>query len=134
MIRRPPRSTLTDTLFPYTTLFRSVLHGDEEVVYADAGYTGAQNRPELADVKVDWRIADRRSAVQRLSEGEYMEAVKHLEHVKAKMRARVEHPFREIGREHVCTPGTNEHRVFRILLPQQTHQSNRPAGTTSALT
>src|SRR3546814_2423814 len=25
MIRRPPRSTLTDTLFPYTTLFRS--HG-----------------------------------------------------------------------------------------------------------
>src|SRR3546814_14588090 len=27
MIRRPPRSTRTDTLFPYTTLFRS-LHGD----------------------------------------------------------------------------------------------------------
>src|SRR3546814_20411956 len=25
MIRRPPRSTLTDTLFPYTTLFRSYL-------------------------------------------------------------------------------------------------------------
>src|SRR3546814_13017265 len=24
MLRRPPRSTLTDTLFPYTTLFRSV--------------------------------------------------------------------------------------------------------------
>src|SRR3546814_18991273 len=24
-IRRPPRSTLTDTLFPYTTLFRSIL-------------------------------------------------------------------------------------------------------------
>src|SRR3546814_16975841 len=28
MIRRPPRSTLTDTLFPYTTLFRSLLGGD----------------------------------------------------------------------------------------------------------
>src|SRR3546814_12500256 len=27
MIRRPPRSTRTDTLFPYTTLFRSVLGG-----------------------------------------------------------------------------------------------------------
>src|SRR3546814_18195184 len=25
MIRRPPRSTLTDTLFPYTTLFRSLV-------------------------------------------------------------------------------------------------------------
>src|SRR3546814_1405197 len=26
MIRRPPRSTRTDTLFPYTTLFRSGVH------------------------------------------------------------------------------------------------------------
>src|SRR3546814_13744355 len=28
MIRRPPRSTRTDTLFPYTTLFRSLFHFD----------------------------------------------------------------------------------------------------------
>src|SRR3546814_12585311 len=28
MIRRPPRSTRTDTLFPYTTLFRSVGQDD----------------------------------------------------------------------------------------------------------
>src|SRR3546814_5696790 len=28
MIRRPPRSTRTDTLFPYTTLFRSPFGGD----------------------------------------------------------------------------------------------------------
>src|SRR3546814_5447126 len=27
MVRRPPRSTRTDTLFPYTTLFRSVMVG-----------------------------------------------------------------------------------------------------------
>src|SRR3546814_3695109 len=27
MIRRPPRSTRTDTLFPYTTLFRSIRRG-----------------------------------------------------------------------------------------------------------
>src|SRR3546814_12271718 len=27
MIRRPPRSTRTDTLFPYTTLFRSLFDG-----------------------------------------------------------------------------------------------------------
>src|SRR3546814_2056262 len=31
MIRRPPRSTRTDTLFPYTTLFRSVLASDERL-------------------------------------------------------------------------------------------------------
>src|SRR3546814_12782938 len=29
MIRRPPRSTRTDTLFPYTTLFRSVFEAKE---------------------------------------------------------------------------------------------------------
>src|SRR3546814_8524872 len=29
MIRRPPRATRTDTLFPYTTLFRSFLEGVE---------------------------------------------------------------------------------------------------------
>src|SRR3546814_12740027 len=28
MIRRPPRSTRTDTLFPYTTLFRSLRGGE----------------------------------------------------------------------------------------------------------
>src|SRR3546814_16389930 len=37
MIRRPPRSTRTDTLFPYTTLFRSVV------------VIGATNRPNLID-------------------------------------------------------------------------------------
>src|SRR3546814_1057446 len=29
MLRRPPRSTRTDTLFPYTTLFRSLFVADE---------------------------------------------------------------------------------------------------------
>src|SRR3546814_3682242 len=34
MIRRPPRSTRTDTLFPYTTLFRSVRREAEDAVRA----------------------------------------------------------------------------------------------------
>src|SRR3546814_15746639 len=29
LIRRPPRSTRTDTLFPYTTLFRSTMDGPD---------------------------------------------------------------------------------------------------------
>src|SRR3546814_17442264 len=38
MIRRPPRSTRTDTLFPYTTLFRSPAHSRSEAAdRADAG-------------------------------------------------------------------------------------------------
>src|SRR3546814_6657475 len=32
MIRRPPRTTRTDTLFPYTTLFRSECGGEGEVL------------------------------------------------------------------------------------------------------
>src|SRR3546814_8992314 len=36
MIRRPPRSTRTDTLFPYTTLFRSRLDGPNEFPHAHA--------------------------------------------------------------------------------------------------
>src|SRR3546814_17241076 len=47
MIRRPPRSTRTDTLFPYTTLFRSVsdlpMHtpgGDEKDQNTASGETG----------------------------------------------------------------------------------------------
>src|SRR3546814_2752206 len=35
MIRRPPRSTRTDTLFPYTTLFRSVGRQFDEHLVAD---------------------------------------------------------------------------------------------------
>src|SRR3546814_10563639 len=51
MIRRPPRSTRTDTLFPYTTLFRSALHhhlpGDDRPPGspAAASAAGDQIRP-----------------------------------------------------------------------------------------
>src|SRR3546814_14574082 len=53
MIRRPPRSTRTDTLFPYTTLFRSQftrtpvksgVHAEAEWIPAIAGMTECVNR------------------------------------------------------------------------------------------
>src|SRR3546814_9370678 len=51
MILRPPRSTRTDTLFPYTTLFRSVLHDEVEPpaqnVGALLGQQPAPRRPGL---------------------------------------------------------------------------------------
>src|SRR3546814_15325827 len=37
MCRRPPRSTRTDTLFPYTTLFRSFLSRDPGLRWDDGG-------------------------------------------------------------------------------------------------
>src|SRR3546814_11073691 len=36
MLRRPPRSTRTDTLFPYTTLFRSIV-GDRHLAATEQG-------------------------------------------------------------------------------------------------
>src|SRR3546814_6652268 len=35
MIRRPPRSTRTDTLFPYTTLFRSQVANNLRIALVD---------------------------------------------------------------------------------------------------
>src|SRR3546814_6230481 len=54
MIRRPPRSTRTDTLFPYTTLFRSAREANAEI--ADPN---SPARARLAD------ILDRGSSYQR---------------------------------------------------------------------
>src|SRR3546814_19057975 len=56
MIRRPPRSTRTDTLFPYTTLFRSVVvpmlggqvRFDDIVLQPPAGDEGLRIRFGLA--------------------------------------------------------------------------------------
>src|SRR3546814_13594456 len=52
MIRRPPRSTRTDTLFPYTTLFRSTsLTARVGRRYGDTIYTGSfAYRPDHATV------------------------------------------------------------------------------------
>src|SRR3546814_10467799 len=45
MLRRPPRSTRTDTLFPYTTLFRSIVACNDEMA---AGVMQAAGRIGLA--------------------------------------------------------------------------------------
>src|SRR3546814_11462392 len=52
MIRRPPRSTRTDTLFPYTTLFRSKLR--EAMTTHEFGSNGEPDADRIAtylDVK-----------------------------------------------------------------------------------
>src|SRR3546814_11994011 len=47
MIRRPPRSTRTDTLFPYTTLFRSVGRLVEHQQVARPGEQAGQQQARL---------------------------------------------------------------------------------------
>src|SRR3546814_4545790 len=52
MIRRPPRSTRTDTLFPYTTLFRSIFHvSGLEPLFQDLAIRRCMtHEPVMADV------------------------------------------------------------------------------------
>src|SRR3546814_5848210 len=61
MIRRPPRSTRTDTLFPYTTLFRSLLRG----ITATASARGRPARAGSARAVVGRWTYDALSAVLR---------------------------------------------------------------------
>src|SRR3546814_5357098 len=54
MIRRPPRSTRTDTLFPYTTLFRSLYNWREDVRPAIVGKF--DDKGEWARPHTDWLL------------------------------------------------------------------------------
>ena len=76
-----------------------LLHGKEKAVFADAGYTGADKREELKDKQVEWNIAERRSRIKALPEGELRDVSELLEHLIAKVRSKVEHPFRVVKRQ-----------------------------------
>src|SRR3546814_10286501 len=51
MIRRPPRSTRTDTLFPYTTLFRSMNGVPKELVISERQISESLAEPVSAIVE-----------------------------------------------------------------------------------
>jgi IS5 family transposase len=72
-----------------------LLHGAEQQVHGDAGYTGVEKRPEIVALArpIDWQIACKRGLIKALAEGAHKEAVKAVEHAKAAVRAFVEHPF-----------------------------------------
>src|SRR3546814_2931932 len=69
MIRRPPRSTRTDTLFPYTTLFRS--HIDDHAAFAGRRrhrtlrVLDAEEHADDVDVEHLTKILDRALRQQR---------------------------------------------------------------------
>ena len=78
----------------------NLLHGEEAFVFADAGYQGAENREELADVKAQWAIAMRPGRLKELKKHPRKnKAVIAFERLKSSIRAKVEHPFRIIKRQ-----------------------------------
>jgi transposase, IS5 family len=70
----------------------AVRHGEEEAVFADAGYTGAQNRPEHAERDVSWNIAIKRGIIKALPKG-LRDLAEPVERALSQVRAWVEHPF-----------------------------------------
>ena len=77
-----------------------LLHGDENVVCADAGYTGVEKRPEHEGREVIWQVAARRSTYKKLDKRSVLyKAKRKIEKAKAQVRAKVEHPFRVIKRQ-----------------------------------
>src|SRR3546814_9982154 len=108
MILRPPRSTRTDTLFPYTTRFRSPKAASPRPAgsaprarQAKSSGAGQAPRPISASSAPDDAVA------VEVEIGEL--AIAHR---------------MEIGRAHVCTPVTNAHLVCRLLLEKQKKKHN----------
>src|SRR3546814_9305351 len=71
MIRRPPRSTRTDTLFPYTTLFRSLDIGLDAANYFPVGDVAALTErldADCANFQVDAETVRERFSWDRAAE------------------------------------------------------------------
>jgi IS5 family transposase len=76
-----------------------LLHGDEKVVYGDAGYQGIAKRPEMAGKPTEFRVAMRhgkRRALPNTLEGKLQDLI---ETAKAHIRSKVEHLFRVIKQQ-----------------------------------
>lgn len=82
----------------------SLLHGQESDGYGDAGYQGADKRPDMpiqtSERKLRWHIAMKRCKRKELDLQQPIPALQEqLEQLKSKIRAKVEHPFRVIKRQ-----------------------------------
>src|SRR3546814_4755772 len=121
MIRRPPRSTRTDSLFPYTTLFRSVGGRAAQVVRMKRYplHTLLRLREHRTDAARQV-VLQKQRAVQACRDActRIEQEIVQLGSERAGQRARLlDAPppgvdwssVLEIGRAHVCTPVTNAH-------------------------
>src|SRR3546814_2279913 len=117
MIRRPPRSTRTDTLFPYTTLFRSGLR--KELADCPAFAPGAAVaralaalRRHIAFMPVDRAMdGDIRAAVQLIESGELLRSEEHTSELQSLMR---------ISYAVFCLKKKTKHHMTHILYTEIT--------------
>lgn len=85
------------------TVTAQLLHGEEEDVYGDSGYIGADRRKEAilrnkSGKKIKYKINRKPSQIKKLSaSGQY--CAKKAEHKKSSVRAKVEHVFAVVKRQ-----------------------------------
>src|SRR3546814_3356543 len=116
MIRRPPRSTRTDTLFPYTTLFRScTTYWKACNLLMSILYTKKLGACMIVRLEIDMTYAYIVEAV-RTAGGRRGGALAgwHPADLAGEVLNRVVERTR--SEEHTSTPVTNAHLVFRLLL------------------
>src|SRR3546814_10186900 len=125
MIRRPPRSTRTDTLFPYTTLFRSPVDpihpvsGGPGYLFLEGGRQARLERVrnleliQLLSLRMDFQIelAVDPFELRRLIDDEHRSDDGDL----AEARLDIGRVHAELGRANVVNPLNNDHIVCRIL-------------------
>src|SRR3546814_8413436 len=123
MIRRPPRSTRTDTLFPYTTLFRSAGLASAAPFGNRGGGSAAGCDGVPALDRCSRIVTGRGDPDSRWHDRPDVGVVHGEEGRQVGTRFRGLRPSagtsREIGRAHVCTPVTNAHLVCRLLLEKK---------------
>jgi IS5 family transposase len=81
-----------------------LLHGRETTVGADSGYTGLHKREEIVRAQregalqagIKWNIAMKPGKLRGMAEGPLKALTKICERIKARVRARVEHPYHVI--------------------------------------
>ena len=81
------------------TVTHALLHGKEDSVFGDSGYTGADKREELQQVQAAFRIAEKPSKLRAIKNTRERKYAERWEHFKASVRAKVEHPFRVVKRQ-----------------------------------
>ncbi len=80
------------------TVTHALLHGKEDSVFGDSGYTGAEKRDELQSCEAAFSLPPSAPRFKPLATSARAWA-ERWEHFKASVRAKVEHPFRVIKRQ-----------------------------------
>jgi IS5 family transposase len=75
------------------TQAQALLHGDETDVFGDAGYQGVEKREENLEAPVTWHVAMKPGKRKTLPGSALGDLLEQIEHAKASIRAKVEHPF-----------------------------------------